>query len=361
MESMPRPRPLHLHHEKTRHGAWVWYVRVGKGPRRRLRAAYGTPEFQEEYERARDGESARAKPKVRTGSLQWLYERYREVGAWTSLSPATRRQRENIFAHVMETAGAKTAGSIAAKHIAAGIDARSETPAQARHFVDAMQGLFRWALKAGHVRADPTAGADPPKRTNTDGFPIWTGEDIARYEACWSIGTKERVWLDVLLYTGLRRGDAVRLGRQHMKAGVATIITEKTGITVTIPILPPLAATLAAGPTGDLAFICGVSGKPFAKESFGNEFRKACRAAGVNKSAHGLRKAGATTAAENGATVAELEAIFGWSGGGMAALYTRAADRVRLAKGAMNKMSRTPDEQAIPAPDEKVRDTGQKT
>ncbi len=35
--------------------------------------------------------------------------------------------------------------------------------------------------------------------------------------------------------------------------------------------------------------------------------------------------------ANAGATVAQLEAIFGWNGGAMAALYTRAADRRRLA------------------------------
>jgi hypothetical protein len=79
------------------------------------------------------------------------------------------------------------------------------------------------------------------------------------------------------------------------------------------------------------------------------------RAAGVRKSAHGVRKIGATRAAENGATVAELEAIFGWEGGRMASLYTRAADRVRLARGAMSKLAGTPGEQAIPSPDEKVR------
>jgi len=76
------------------------------------------------------------------------------------------------------------------------------------------------------------------------------------------------------------------------------------------------------------------------KESFGNWFRDACKAADVPGSAHGLRKAGATRAANNGATVAQLEAIFGWSGGGMASLYTRQADRTRLAKEAMGKLSK---------------------
>jgi hypothetical protein len=110
--------------------------------------------------------------------------------------------------------------------------------------------------------------------------------------------------------------------------GVATIRTEKTVVTVTIPILPVLSGTLAAGPCGELAFICGEGGRPLTKESFGNAFRDACRAAGVAKSAHGVRKIGATRAAENGATVAELEAIFGWSGGwNGVAVYARRRSR----------------------------------
>jgi len=136
------------------------------------------------------------------------------------------------------------------------------------------------------------------------GFPAWTEDDVDRYEARWPLGTKERVWLGVLLYTGLRRGDAVRVGCQHIRDGVVTLRTEKTGIIVTVPLLPALDEILRAGPCGDLAFICGENGCPLTKESFGNFFRDACNAAGVEKSAHGARKIGATRAANNGATVA---------------------------------------------------------
>ena len=166
-----------------------------------------------------------------------------------------------------------------------------------RNFLDAMRGLFRWAVKARLVKADPTVGVDNPPRPKTEGFAPWTEEDIAAYEARWPIGTRQRVWLDVLIYTGLRRGDAVRLGRQHVRNGVATMKTEKTDTEVTLPILPVLSKTLEAGPCGDLTFIAGENGRPLAKESFGNLFRKACRAAGLHgRSAHGLRKAAATRA-----------------------------------------------------------------
>jgi integrase len=342
MNDMPRPRPPHLHRQVSRHGKTVWYVRIGKGPRIRIRSAFGTAEFDAEYPAAIAGLPMRQAAKddhTSTGSLAWLVERYRGTNAWTSFSLATRRQRENILRQVLESAGRQPISKITAAAIIAGRDRRQHTPVQARQFLDTMRGLFRWAVKAKLIKADPTAGVDNPPRPKTDGFTPWTEEDVAAYEKRWPIGTRQRVWLDVLLYTGLRRGDAVRLGRQHIRDGVGTIKTEKTGTEVALPILSVLSKTLEAGPCGDLTFIAGENG-PLTKGAFGNLFRKACREAGLRGlSAHGLRKAAATRAANAGATVAELEAIFGWSGGTMAALYTRAADRRRLAKGAMHKLA----------------------
>jgi integrase len=344
--AMPRPRPPFLQREVTRHGKVVWFVRRDHhGPRIRIKASFDSVEFWAEYEAALAGRRTSVQTEVsnsaRIGSLAWLYAGYRETGAWTELSPATRRQRENILKHVMDSAGQEPAHKITQATIIKGLERRDKTPAQARNFLDAMRGIFKWAVRRGHLKVDPTAGIRTPTRKKGPGFVMWSEEQMVAYERRWPIGTKERVWLDVLAYTGLRRGDAVRLGRQHVRDGVATITTEKSGhnVKVTLPILPALAATLAAGPCGDLSFIVGVNGKPLSKESFGNLFRQACRQAGVPGSAHGVRKIAATRAAENGATVAELEAIFGWHGGGMAALYTRDADRVRLSKAAMHKLS----------------------
>ena len=360
---MPRPRPPHLHRQTTRHGKVVWYVRIGKGTRIRLRDEYGTPAFVMAFQSAVSGKTVSNPQKAATGTLAWLIAQYRETTAWAALSPATRRQRDNIFLGVLKSAGAEPFAKVSRSTMVFGRDRRAATPAQARNFLDAMRGLFRWAVEAGHAKTDPTAGVSNPARQKGDGFPAWTEDDVARYQAKWPVGTKERVWLDVLLYTGLRRGDAVRFGRQHVRDGIGAIRTEKSAgeITVTIPILSVLGATLSAGPCGDLTFICGERRQPLTKETFGNLFREAARAAGVEKSAHGVRKIGATRAAENGATVAELEAIFGWQGGGMASLYTRAADRARLAKLAMNKLERTPSEHSIPSPDKKVRDANEKT
>jgi integrase len=338
MGDMPRPRPPYLLRQVTQHGRVCWYVRKGKGKRIRVPAP-GTEEFDQAYQAAL-ADGATSAVKIRSsavGTLAWLVTRYRETTAWTSLSLATRRQRENILKHVLETAGDHPLSRITKASIIAGKDRRPGH--QGRHFLDTMRGIFKWAADAGLVKDNPTDRVKVVK-PKIRGFPPWGEEDVAAYRERWPIGTRQRVWLEVLIGTGLRRGDAVMLGKQHVRDGIATIKTEKTGTEVVIPISPALAELLAAGPTGDLHFICNALGKPFTKASFGNAFAEACRKAGIKKSAHGVRKYKATTAAYKGATEPELDAMFGWTGGRMAAHYTRGASRRRLAIAGASKLTK---------------------
>ena len=113
--------------------------------------------------------------------------------------------------------------------------------------------------------------------------------------------------------------------------------SEKTGELNYIIISPKLSNIIKNSPTGDMAIIATLDGKPMKKESFGNWFRAACNQADVKKSAHGLRKLAASMLAEAGATDLELQAAFGWTTGKMSSFYTRAASRKELSKTASIK------------------------
>jgi integrase len=352
---MPKPRPPHLHREETRHGRMTWYVRRGHGPRIRLRAEFGSPDFWAQYRDALEGAPLPTKA-AKANTLACALERYRQSSSWAALSNATRRQREKVYRTVVITAGNAPLSQITPETIRAGRERRAGTPHSANNFLKAMRAFFAWAVEFKHVAVDPTKGIKLLTGDNDkDGFHTWTQAELDRFEARWPVGTRERLAFDLLLYTGLRRGDAVRLGVQHVRDGVIAIRTEKhakgrAGELISIRILPPLAASIEAARTGDLTYLVTDAGHPWVKESFTNWFREACRKAGCPGSAHGLRKAGATRAAEHGATERQLMAIFGWSTGKMAQHYTRAADRARLAHDAaqlllptqeQNKNSRT--------------------
>jgi integrase len=223
--TMPRPRPPFLSREVSRHGRAVWYVRRN-GKRIRLRAEFGTPEFDAEYQMALAAHQPATEVRTTAGTLGWLIECIRGAAAWQARSESTRAKWDGIYRQVLKAAGNAPLSAITPKAIRAGLERRADTPGQAQHFLNAMRALFRWATKVQLVKVDPAAGIEAPARRRDTGIRPWTEDDVAVYERQWPIGTRQRVWLDVLLYTGLRRGDAVRLGRQQVRDGIAT---KKTG------------------------------------------------------------------------------------------------------------------------------------
>src|SRR5581483_9948932 len=106
------------------------------------------------------------------------------------------------------------------------------------------------------------------------------------------------------------------------------------------PVLPRLADVIARSPTGALTFLETSFGKPYTPAGFGNWFREQCDQAGLPQcSAHGLKKAAATAAAENGATEQQMMALFDWTTPAQAAVYTRAANRKKMAAENMGLMA----------------------
>jgi integrase len=95
-------------------------------------------------------------------------------------------------------------------------------------------------------------------------------------------------------------------------------------------------AISACGGYSDLAFLRNYYGKKFASgNALGNWFKDRCVEAGIpHCSAHGLRKAGASLVAEEGASDMTLDAMFAWSQSGdnnQSRTYTRNASKLRLA------------------------------
>jgi integrase len=331
-------RPPYLLREKTRHGKIVWYFRIDNGPRIRIRGDYGTKEFMANYHAALSGEarpSTQERIERATGSLAWLVRQYRESRAWTQLSAKTRESRDGFLRHIESVDFPYE--SVTKKDIKRSLEKRADKPSMAEQFLKTARGLFKWALEAELIEEDPTIGVKAPKY-KTDGHHVWTEEEVAQFEARWPIGSRERLALAILLYTGLRLGDACRLGRRHVKDGEISIQTEKTQTWVYLPVRPELAEIIEATKTGNVTFVAKENGDPMTKGWFGHWFGRACSEAGVPGSAHGLRKAGATRLAEAGATLHELNSVFGWVGTSMASLYTAKSDRRRLAASGMAKL-----------------------
>jgi integrase len=226
-------------------------------------------------------------------------------------------------------------------------DRKSDLPEAANSRVKAIRQVLAWGIEQEHVRTN-AAREVPYLKGKPGGFHSWEIGEVQKFQERHPIGTKARLALGLLLYTGQRRSDVVLFGRQHVHQG-ALKFTQVKGRNrspkrLELPILSELQEIIDASPTGHMTFLVTEFGKPFTANGFGGWFRRRCDEAGLRHcSAHGLRKAGAAIAAENGATESQLMAIFGWESMKEAARYTKAARQNKLARDAMPLLLRAKD------------------
>lgn len=349
----------YLSQERNRHGQECFYVRRF-GRRVRLHEAPGSPEFMTAYAEAVRELSGR-RP-VRTipelkpypaGTLGWLGAKYFDSAEFRAIDPISQQTRrlilEGCFREPFKDDPTKPLGGcplhlVTTQKIKWLRDRKAGTPGAANNRRKYLSALFGWAVEACHMPSNPVRDVRRI-RYASEGFYTWSVEDVRKFEARHDVGTKARLALALLLFTGVRRGDLVGFGRQHVKEGWLRFVPRKTRYkrhaVSEKPILPQLAEIITQSPTGDLTFLVTEYGKPFTAAGFGNWFAERCKEAGVPGRAHGLRKAGATIAAEKGATVHQLMAIFDWTTIAQAQKYIEAVNRKRLAGEGMKLLGGT--------------------
>jgi integrase len=276
--------------------------------------------------------------RTRPGSVNAAVALYFGSRAYAELALETRMARRRILERFREQHGDKALGGptgLRRPHVEAMLD-QIEAPFARNNFLKALRALIAACLPAGLIDSDPTAGVRV-RVPKTAGFQTWSEDDILQFEARHAIGSKARLAFALLLYTGQRRGDVVRLGRQHVHDGFMRVRQAKTGAALPIPLHPALKEILAATPPTNMTFLTTSRGQPFSPNAFTNWFHERCREAGLspNLSAHGLRKAMCRRLAELGCSAHQIMAISGHASLSEAQRYCAAADQKRLAEAAM--------------------------
>ncbi len=336
----------HLVEDRDRYGNIRLYVRVPGRRKVRIRAQFGTDAFIAAYNAAVSDHiiAPRQAREAKPGSFRHLCTLYYGSPTFKRLDPATQLWRRRALDAVCEKHADKPAALMKPQHVRTLRDERANQPGAANTRLKALKSLFAWACEEKPELApqNPTVGVRKIKYA-TDGHHSWAPEEIAQYRHRHMLGTKPRLALDLLLYTGGRREDAVRLGPQHVRNGRVKFRQAKNEhrnpIDIDIPLHPELEASMAATPSGHLTFLVTEFGRPFTPAGFGNWFRDQCDRANLRHcSAHGLRKATAAALAEAGATAHEIAAVTGHMSLEEIERYTRAARKRGLADTAMAKL-----------------------
>jgi len=229
----------------------------------------------------------------------------------------------------------------------------ASTRSVARTWLLAIRPFFQWTTESVQlIDADPTISIKLKVREEGAGHPTWSDEHIERFRAHYPLGTKARLALELLLHLTTRRGDAIALGRQHVKDGTWLIYVQEKNkrrkpVTMEVPIPTPLVAAIEAcpSPPESLTFLTNEWGHPFSKRSFNTWFRKCCDEAGLPKTCvpHGLRKGGCRIMAESDCTAKEIMAVSGHTTLKEVERYTKDADKKRLAARAQAKVAAAKD------------------
>ena len=330
--------------DMDRHGNVRIYVRKN-GRKTRLRASPSTPEFLQEYEDAVSGVIKKVKVvnKPLPTSLRWLVESYYKSANFKLLAESTQDVRRRILDNICLVHGHKPFAKMETRHIRNLRDEKADKKDGANGLLKGLRGLFKWAKEYEIINHDPAKDVSKFK-VKTDGHHTWTDQEVSQYLSFHPPGTKAYLALNILYYTGVRRGDLVRLGSQ-MEHGEWLHFTENKNEKNSpkqrqLPISPILREVLNTVPSNQPTYLVTEYGKPFTPDGFGNWFRDRCDEAGLPQcSAHGVRKAGATFAANNGASEHQLMAFFGWTNPQQAELYTRTANRKKLAGAAMHMIT----------------------
>ena len=170
------------------------------------------------------------------------------------------------------------------------MDRRKLTPAAANEFLKAVRSVLDYLVSIEELKENP-AKQVPYNAIKTDGFHIWTIEEVAQFVEHHGAGSAAVLALALLLFTGQRRGDVIRMGPQHVKDGSMVLRQRKTAKTLPSPSFPPLQDVINASKIGHLTYITTTFGKPFSDAGFGIAFATGATRAGLKHcSAHGSTK-----------------------------------------------------------------------
>jgi integrase len=297
----------------------------------------GSEEFMAAYQGYLSAGGSKPVPTVRNseGTFGRLITDFYGSRPFANLKPSSRKIYRYVLEPLAKAHGHRSVASMTHKHASKLIqDIGAKRPGMANLTKSILQKMMKYAVREGWRDDNPLIGIEPFKRGTHH---TWTEGELKAFEARWRLGTRQRLAYALLLYTGQRGGDVVKMTRADIVDGELHVIQQKTGAELYLPIRPELTRAMQAYPAKGLTLIGDENGKPISRAALTHMMREAIKEAGLPAKCkpHGLRKAILRRLAEAGKTEKQIAAVSGHKTLREIERYTAAADQRRLAKDAM--------------------------
>ncbi|MEZ5935855.1 MAG: tyrosine-type recombinase/integrase [Alphaproteobacteria bacterium] len=325
---------------RDRHGKErCWYRRDGQ--RIPIKGDFGTPEFLKSYQaiQASFEAPAAAGRGAIDGTFQAAVLEYFESDRFRHVKPQTQYGYRNALKPLLEAFGHVKLAKITRGGLVQLRDniARKQSPRKAIEAIKVLNLVFETARDRDMITTNPAKDIAKPAGYKATPHRPWTQDELDLF-----LENAKPVWrrsVTVLLYTGLRRDDAIKLTRDRIRGNRIYLTeetgggTQKTGSEVIIPIHDRLKAELArpmriANAAGLL--ITGTRGRPIRGDVLSASIRRECQRLGIEDPPplHGLRKNAVRRLVELGVAYQDIQAITGQSIE-MIKHYSRGYDRER--------------------------------
>jgi enterobacteria phage integrase len=328
---------------RDRHGRVRRYFRRRGRPDIPLPGDVGSEEFMRAYQAAL-GEPAKIPSPHAAGTLAKLVEDYYRSVEFANLKPSSRSRYRLIIDAIAQRDGQRLVRDLPRDKVRKilqeiGVD----RPGMANLTQRVLSVLMRYAVDTGWRKDNPVAGIKPYRLGTRH---TWSDEELAAFETRWPLGTRERLAYALLLYTGQRVGDVVRMRRQDISNGYIDLVQQKTGTALAIPIHPRLHEALKAGPIKGMTLVGDQHGRAITSSALTHMMKSAAAVVGLGRECvpHGLRKACLRRLAEHGGSAKEIAAVSGHKSLNEVERYTAAADQRKLSAAAMAKLTDLEDE-----------------
>jgi enterobacteria phage integrase len=319
--------------------------RYFRKPRRKavpLPGVPGSTDFMAAYQAALGEVAPMPAYRQGPGTVGALICDYLKSPAFTDLAPSSKKLYRTVLDRFGTLHGHRMVQDMPRAKVATYVyNIGAEHPAMANVTKSVLRKLLSHTVRTGYRNDNPVAEIDRYKAGTRH---TWTDDELAAFERRWPPGTRERLAYALLLHTGQRGGDVVKMRRADVSGGAITVVQQKTGVELSIPIDPELLAAMKARPSNGLTLIGDNHGRPMSRHTLTLLVRRAAAAAGLPREClpHGLRKAQMRRLAERGASAKQIASISGHKTLREIERYTLAADQKRLSRGAMAKLKREP-------------------
>ena len=325
-----------------RHGKLRYYFRRKGFPKVTLPAP-GSPGFLVIYEKANSASPVPTSAPLGflPGTLGWAIEKFTASTEFAERAENTKLTDRRMLDELRREFGAGVLRELHARQVKRIRDffASKFSTSVADQAVSRLSVVWQFADQHLDLDLDanPTTGvARVHKHKQENERQPWTDKVFASFEA--NAPGQLRLAALLLLYTGQRVSDVVKMKWSHFDGEFIEVVQQKTGQYVAIPCHQRLMAALSTLPRRGEFILAGERNDSYKAGSVSTLVRRVLRSAGINGfSVHGLRKNAAQMLAEAGCDALDIMAITGHRSIGMALHYAKRADRKRRARQAMDK------------------------